>query len=129
MVGNADPQALILYAQAEAQRLREKVGTVSRIKCAHLTVHHVAHYRADLASPPKKTRPANGRGRDPRTDIPRYLGNGPRARYKPRGSESWPSTRVRQLPSSNGVRDGPGCARTWPGLKPRSRGTPGRIRG
>jgi hypothetical protein len=86
---------LILYAQAEAQRPREKVGTVSYIKCAHLTVslhlagvghvavphvvtvHHVAHYRADLASPPKKTRPANGRGRDPQTDIPKYLGNGP----------------------------------------------------
>jgi hypothetical protein len=37
-VGNVDPQALILYAQVEAQRLREKVGTVSRIKYAHLTV-------------------------------------------------------------------------------------------
>jgi hypothetical protein len=105
-MGNADPQALILYAQAEAQRPCEKVGTVSHIKCAHLTaslhlagvghvvvphvvtVRHVAHYRTDLASPPKKTRSANGRWRDPRTDIPRYLGNGLRARYKPRGSES-----------------------------------------
>jgi hypothetical protein len=105
-VGNADPQALILYAQAEAQRPCEKVGTVSRIKCVHITislhlagvghvavphvvtVRHVSHYRSDLASPPKKTRSANGRGRDPRTDIPRYLGNGPRAQYEPRGSES-----------------------------------------
>jgi hypothetical protein len=41
-----------------------------------VTICHVAHYRADLTSPPKKTRPANGQGRDPRTDIPRYLGNG-----------------------------------------------------
>jgi hypothetical protein len=122
-VGNANPQALILYAQAEAQRPHEKGGTVSRIKCAHLTVslhlagvghvavlhvvtvRHVAHYHANLASPPKKTRPANGWGRDPQTDIPKYLGNGPRARYEPRGSGSWPSTRVRQLPSSNRVRD------------------------
>jgi hypothetical protein len=70
-----------------------------------VTVRHVAHYRADLASPPKKTRPANGRGRDPQADIPRYLANGLQARYESRGSGDWPSTRVRQLPSSNGVRD------------------------
>jgi hypothetical protein len=67
--GTQTPQALILYAQAEAQQPREKVGTVSSTKCAHLTVslhlarvghvavphvvtvRHVAHYRADLASP------------------------------------------------------------------------------
>jgi hypothetical protein len=77
--GNADPQALILYAQAEAQQPHEKVGTVSRIKCAHLTVslhlagvghvavphvvtvRHVAHYRADLASPKRRAR-LTGRG-------------------------------------------------------------------
>jgi hypothetical protein len=141
------PLGFVFIAPAETQRPREKVGAVSRIKFSYLTVspklvgagrvavphivtiRHVAHYHTNLASPPKKTRPANGQGRDPRTDIPRYLGNELRARYESRGSASWPSTRVRQLPSSDRVRDDQGCARTWLGLKPRSRGTPRHIRG
>jgi hypothetical protein len=53
-----------------------------------VTVCHVAHYRADLSPSPKKVRPANGRGRDPWMNIPRYLVNGLRARFESRGCGS-----------------------------------------
>jgi hypothetical protein len=61
------PLGFVFIALVEAQRPREKVGAVSRIKCSYLTVslnlvgaghvavphaiteRHVAHYRADLA--------------------------------------------------------------------------------
>jgi hypothetical protein len=92
---------LILYAQAEAQWPRKKVGTVSRIKRAHLTVSlhlagighvavphvvtvcHVAHYRADLSSPPKKTRPApndwgtGSHSNSPASSSPEIVGTHP----------------------------------------------------
>jgi hypothetical protein len=57
-------------------------------------------------------------------DIFRQMDNRLQAHYKPRGIESWPSTRVRSLPSSNGVRDNWGCAHTRLGLKTLSRGAP-----
>jgi hypothetical protein len=79
-------------------------------------------------SRPKKARLANGRGEIHGRIFPDTY-NGLRAHYKSRGNGSWPSTWVRQLPSSNRARDDQGYARTWPGLEPRSRGTPRRIRG
>jgi hypothetical protein len=52
-------------------------------------------------------------------DISRQRNNGLRARYKPRGIESWPSTGVRQLPSSKRSK---GCLRMNP-YKARARVT------
>jgi hypothetical protein len=89
---------------------------------------HAAHYHVVLTSPPKKKHP-NGPKGDLQADISRRMDNGLRVQYKPRGIESWPSTRVRQLPSSNGVRDNWGRTHTRLGLKPLSRGAPRRIRG
>jgi hypothetical protein len=84
---------------------------------------HAAHYHVVLTSPPKKKHP-NGPKGDLQADISRRMDNGLRVQYKPRGIESWPSTRVRQLPSSNRVRDNWGRVHTRPGLEPLSRDAP-----
>jgi hypothetical protein len=53
-------------------------------------------------------------------DMSRRMDNGLRAHYEPRRIESWPSTGVRYLPSSNRVKDNWGRVHTRLGIEPLS---------
>jgi hypothetical protein len=99
------------------RRVRRKGRNSFRIQCSYLTApskpaykdtcplpipqpsRHAAHYRTVLAPLLKRCAPTSRKG-DLQTNISRRMNDGLRARYKPRGIESWPWTRVRQLPSS-----------------------------
>jgi hypothetical protein len=98
-----------------------------------LTASHAAHYHVVFASLLKGCTPTGGK-EGSWMDASRRRNYGFRARYKPRGLESWPSTRVRQLPSSKQsegyLRAGPykagaqatfsRCTQTYSRLKKRS---------
>jgi hypothetical protein len=115
------------YTPMEGQWVGEKVR--ARVRRSLRNRRTTPPTTAPFSLPLLKRRAPIGSEGDPRTDILRQMGNGLRARYKPRGIESWPSTRVRQLSSSNRVRDNWGHAHTRPRLEPLSRGIPRRIRG
>jgi hypothetical protein len=73
-------------------------GHVSAVRS--LTACHAAHYHAVSTSSLKRRTPMGGE-EELQMDPSRQRSHRLRAHFKSRGFESWPSTRVRQLPSSN----------------------------
>jgi hypothetical protein len=88
------PYLMLLPNRSLETRTYRHVSTV----CS-LTACHAAHYRAIFTSLLKRRTPTGGKG-GLQMDTSKRKNYGLQARYKPRGLKSWPSTRVRQLPSS-----------------------------
>jgi hypothetical protein len=93
-----------------------------------VTVRHVAHYRADLTSPKRHARLTGGGGIRGRI-FPYIWETGPKPGISLEGAKAGPRPGFDSCPRATELGTTQGAPVHGQGLKPRSRGTSGRIRG